>query len=65
MPYGNHIAYTSKAVKVSLFDLSQQLLPTVTFSCGRGEGGGQRAEQNLAWVSSGRRSLYPFLPLYA
>lgn len=46
MPYGNHIAYTSKAVKVSLFDLSQQLLPTVTFSY-RERRSGERAQSKF------------------
>lgn len=46
MPYGNHIAYTSKAVKVSLFDLSQQLLPTVTF---RERRSGKEREQSKIW----------------
>lgn len=31
MPYVNHIAYTSKSVNVSLFDLSQQLLQILKY----------------------------------
>lgn len=35
-PYANHIAYTSKSVNVSLFDLSQQLLQILKYRYWKG-----------------------------
>lgn len=63
MPYGNHIAYTSKAVKVSLFDLSQQLLPVVTFGYGeRGRGGGGERERRAKFGLAFLRPPLPLIP---
>lgn len=47
MPYVNHIAYTSKSVNVSLFDLSQQLLQIVKYRHWKGYGMRGNYSQNL------------------
>lgn len=65
MPYGNHIAYTSKAVKVSLFDLSQQLLPTVTFrERGSGKERESRAKFGLGFLRPPLSFISFFLSIY-
>lgn len=47
MPYVNHIAYTSKSINVSLFDLSQQLLQILKFRYWKGYGMEENYLQNL------------------
>lgn len=65
MPYGNHIAYTSKAVKVSLFDLSQQLLPTVTFSYRESGRWGEKEHRAKIWPEFTEAVSASFSVLYA
>lgn len=45
MPYVNHIAYTSKSINVSLFDLSQQLLQILKYRYWKGCGVGGTTQE--------------------
>lgn len=47
MPYVNHIAYTSKSVNVSVFDLSQQLLQILKYTYWKEYGMRGNYSQNL------------------